>query len=186
MRPLIVSAFLTLDGVMEAPGGEPTHPHSGWVAPFHAEEQLTYKFNEVVEAETLLIGRVTYESFAGAWPDRDGPFADRMNEMPKLLASTTVTTPAWNNTRVLEGDVVTAVRAEKEGDGGPILVNGSCTLVHTLLGAGLVDVLRIQLFPVSIGAGLRLFPDEQTKHDFTLAQCTPFATGVLALEYRAA
>src|SRR4051794_13770520 len=85
MRELIVTEFLTLDGVMEAPGGEPTHPHTGWVFDYVGPEQMQYKFDEVAEADSLLIGRVTYESFAGAWPQREGEFADKMNAMPKLV-----------------------------------------------------------------------------------------------------
>lgn len=183
MRTLIVTAFMTLDGVVEAPGGEPTHPHTGWVAPFMGDDQLAYKFDEVVEAETMLLGRVTYESFASSWPEREGPFADRMNAMEKLVASTTLSDPAWQNSRVLDGDAMSAIADVKEGEGGPILVPGSGTLVRGLLDAGLVDVLRIQLFPVTIGAGLRLFGDEQVKREYALASCTPWPTDVIALEY---
>ena len=93
MRTLIVSEFVTLDGVMEAPGGEPTHPFTGWVMDYEGEEQMAYKFKEVVDAETLLVGRVTYESFAGAWPDYKGEFADRMNSMPKVVVSNTLKDP---------------------------------------------------------------------------------------------
>lgn len=185
MRKLIVSEFMTLDGVMEAPGGEPSHPHTGWVADFHSPEFTTYKFNEIVEAETLLVGRVTYESFAEAWPARDGEFADRMNAMPKLVASTTLTDPDWKNTTVLEGDVVEAIRAEKAEDGGPILVAGSCTLVHTLLGANLVDELRLMVFPVTVGSGLKVFPQTPEKATFELVECQSLPTGVLTLSYRA-
>ena len=133
LRKLIVSEFVTLDGVMEAPGGEPGHPHTGWVFLFQNEEQIQYKFEEVVEAESLLIGRVTYESFAGAWPNYEGAFADRMNAMPKHVVSTTLESPAWHNTEVITGDVAAAVTLLKAQDGGPILVAGSRTLVHTLM-----------------------------------------------------
>src|SRR5262245_53516209 len=133
MRTLVVSEFVTLDGVMEAPGGEPSHPHTGWVMDYEGEEQVAYKFQEVLDAETLLVGRVTYESFAGAWPTYEGAFADRMNSMAKAVVSNTLSDPAWNNTTVLSGDAPSAVRALKEGDGGPILVAGSGTLVHALL-----------------------------------------------------
>ncbi len=183
MRRLIASEFVTLDGVMEAPGGEPTHPHTGWVGDLSSDESITYKLDEVLAADTLLVGRVTYESFAEAWPARTGPFADQMNGMPKLVASTTLTDPAWENTTVLQGDVAAAVEAEKAKDGGPILLAGSCTLLHALLGAGLVDELRLMVFPVSIGRGLRVFPDTQVKTTFSLAACRQFSTGVLALTY---
>ena len=101
MRRLIVSEFLTLDGVMEAPGGEPTHPHSGWVGDFIGDEQMVYKLNEVLEADALLIGRTTYEGFSEAWPERSGEFADKMNGMPKFVASTALSDPDWNNSTVL-------------------------------------------------------------------------------------
>ena len=125
MRELVVTEFITLDGVIEAPGGEPTHPHTGWTIDFAGPEQLQYKIDEVLEAEALLLGRVTYEGFAEAWPPRDGPIADKMNAMPKYVASTTLTELGWNNSTLLEGDVPTAVAELKQGDGGPILVAGS-------------------------------------------------------------
>jgi dihydrofolate reductase len=108
MRKLVVSEFLTLDGVMEAPGGEPTHPHTGWIGDFMSDEQMTYKLDEVLEAESLLIERVTYESFAGAWPEREGEFADKMNTMPKHVVSTTLQHPTWENTEVIRDGVVGA------------------------------------------------------------------------------
>jgi dihydrofolate reductase len=180
MRPIIVSEFVTLDGVMEAPGGETTHPHTGWVIDLSTPEQEQYKFQEVLDAETLLIGRVTYESFAGAWPGYEGPFADRMNAMPKIVVSTTLTDPEWNNTTVLAGDVVAGIRALKEQEGGPILVAGSAALVHTLLEHDLVDELRLQTFPVSIGDGLRVFPAARTRLAWRLTDSFLFPTGVRA------
>jgi len=103
MARLIVTEFVTLDGVMEAPGGEPTHPHAGWVGDYHDEGTLEYKLNEALEAESHLLGRVTYESFAGAWPKREGQFAEKINAMPKYVVSSTLRDPAWNNTHVLTG-----------------------------------------------------------------------------------
>jgi dihydrofolate reductase len=178
MRRLIVSEFVTLDGVMEAPGGEPTHPHTGWVGDYHCPEQEQYKLDEVLEAETLLIGRVTYESFAGAWPTYHGVFADRMNGMPKVVASSTLTDPEWTNTTVLQGDVVDGVSELKKQKGGPILVAGSNTLVHTLLDNDLVDELRLMVFPVTIGAGLRVFPDTIRKTAWSLSDSASFPSGV--------
>ena len=186
MRPLIVSEFVTLDGVMEAPGGEPTHPHSGWVIDYLADEQQQYKLQEVLDAESLLIGRVTYESFAGAWPQRDGEFAEKMNSMPKVVVSSTLTDPAWNNTSVLDGDVVAGVNALKGQEGGPILVAGSMSLVHTLLDNDLVDELRLMVFPVTIGAGLRVFPETIRKTAWTLTDSVTFQTLVRADTYRPA
>ena len=177
MRTLIVSAFVTLDGVMEAPGGEPTHPHTGWAGDYMGEEGERIKFGEVVEADLLLIGRVTYESFAGAWPTYEGEFADRMNTMPKVVVSSTLTGPEWNNTTVLTGDVIAGVTELKAGGGGPILVNGSQTLVHALLDHDLVDELRLMVCPVSIGGGLRIFPDSRRKTVWTLTERHDFANG---------
>jgi len=185
MRKLIVSEFVTLDGVMEAPGGEPSHPHSGWVFDHMSPEQEHYKLDEVMDAESLLLGRVTYEGFSAAWPSVEGDFGDKMNSMPKHVASTTLRDPQWNAT-VLEGDVPSAVQALKDGDGGSILVAGSSTLVHTLLLESLVDELRLMVFPVSIGHGLRVFPEERAKLPWKLVDQRTFPTGVMALTYRPA
>lgn len=141
-------------------------------------EQEQYKLQEVLDADALLIGRVTYESFAGAWPNYEGPFADKMNGMPKFVVSSTLREPAWANTVVLSGDAVEAVTALKHTDGGPILVAGSQTLVHTLLVAGLVDRLRLMTFPVTIGGGRRVFPETGQKTTFTLQDMTTFPSGV--------
>ena len=138
---------------MEAPGREATHPHAGWTMEFGVPELYAFKLQEVLEAESLLLGRITYEVLSEAWPQRDGGFADKMNTMPKHVASTTLRDPEWNAT-VLEGDVPAAVAELKQDDGGPILVAGSCTLVHTLLTHGLVDELRLMVYPVTIGTGL--------------------------------
>ncbi len=186
MRTLIVSEFVTLDGVMEAPGGEPTHPHSGWAIDYQGQEQMQYKFDEVMAGETLLIGRVTYESFAGAWPEREGPFADQMNAMEKVVVSSTLTSPEWHNTTVLTGDVVGGVTELKQREGGPILVAGSKTLVDTLLDHDLVDELRLMVFPVTIGAGLRMFSDTVKKTPWRLTDTVLFASGVRADTYQPA
>ncbi|MGI8335784.1 dihydrofolate reductase family protein [Actinomadura scrupuli] len=177
MRTLIVSEYVTLDGVMEAPGGEAGHPHTGWVIDYEESEQIEYKLQEVLSAEILLIGRVTYESFAEAWPGYTGEFADRMNGMPKVVVSSTLTDPAWNNTTVLPGDVVKAVTELKAQDGGPILVAGSKTLVHTLLDNDLVDELRLMIFPVTIGSGLRLFPETTKKAPWKMTATRTFPSG---------
>ncbi|WTW92212.1 dihydrofolate reductase family protein [Streptomycetaceae bacterium NBC_01309] len=178
MRKLIVSEFVTLDGVVEAPGGEPSHRHTGWVEGLMGPEQLAYKFQEVVDAQTLLVGRVTYESFAGAWPTYEGEFADRMNGMEKVVVSQTLTDPEWANTRVLRGDAAKGVAELKAGDGGPIVVGGSHTLVHALLENDLVDELRLMVFPVTIGSGLRLFPESTRKTVWRQAgESVLYATG---------
>ncbi|MFY9806555.1 MAG: dihydrofolate reductase family protein [Pseudonocardiaceae bacterium] len=183
MRTLIVSEFVTLDGVMEAPGGEPTHPHSGWTMEYGVPELYAYKLDEVRQAESLLLGRVTYEGFSSAWPERDGEFADKMNGMPKHVATTTLSEWDWNATP-LSGDIPAAVTELKKGGGGPILVAGSSTLVHTLLAHGLVDELRLMVFPVAIGGGLRVFPEDRRKVALKLTDLVRYDSGVLLQVYR--
>lgn len=183
-RTLIVSEFVTLDGVMEAPGGEPGHPHSGWVFDFMSPEQEQFKLDEVLAADTLLIGRVTYESFAAAWPERSGPFADRMNGMPKYVVTETLTELAWNNAARLEGNIAQRVAALKQQDGGDILVAGSRTLVHTLMAHDLVDEYRLMIFPVILGSGRRLFPETTNKTVLKLVDTRTFDTGVQVHTYR--
>ncbi len=178
MRTLFVTEFVTLDGVMEAPGGEPTHPHTGWVMGFASPEQQEWKLQETLATETLLIGRVTYESFAGAWPTYEGTFADKMNSMEKVVVSKTLTDPEWTNTRVLSGDLLEEITALKVGDGGPIQVPGSRHLVHGLLEAGLVDELRLMVFPVSIGDGFRVFPDARIRQVWTRTASLDLPDGV--------
>jgi dihydrofolate reductase len=182
MRQLIVSEFITVDGVIEAPGGEPSHPHTGWVSDYFGPEIGAYKADEVFEAEALLLGRVTWESFSGAWPTYEGEMAVKMNAMPKHVVSSTLKDPGWNST-VIAGDVVAAVNELKAGDGGPIMVNGSATLVHTLIEHDLVDLYRLMVFPLSIGGGLRMFPDSRTKTALQLTDTIPFPRGVVVSTY---
>jgi dihydrofolate reductase len=184
---LIVTEFVTLDGVMEAPGGEPTHPHSGWVFDYMSPEQQQYKLDEVLEAGSHLLGRVTYESFAGAWPEREGEFADKMNSMPKYVVSSTLEEPLeWNNSTLVQGDLAEEVRKLKEQDGGPILVAGSATLVHSLIENNLVDELRVMVFPVMIGGGKRPFPESRQRKAFKLTDTRTFGSGVAVLTYEPA
>ena len=187
MSKLIVSEFVTLDGVMEAPGGEPTHPHTGWVFDFMGPDQQQYKLDEVLEAESQLLGRVTYESFAGAWPNREGEFADKMNSMPKYVVSSTLEEPLeWSNSTLIQGDVIEEVGKLKRRDGGPILVAGSATLVHLLIENDLVDELRLMVFPVLVGSGKRPFPESQQKKKFKLADMQTFGPGVAVHTYEPA
>ncbi|HET6996969.1 MAG TPA: dihydrofolate reductase family protein [Solirubrobacterales bacterium] len=184
MSKLIVTEFVTLDGVMEAPGGEPGHPHSGWVFDFIGDEQMEFKLRETLEAGSHLIGRVTYESFAGAWPERTGPFAEKMNSMPKYVVTSTLDDLEWENSTPIKGDVVAEVEQLKQADGDPILVAGSRTLVHTLLENDLVDELRLMVFPVILGSGARLFPDSPDKRELKLVDTKTFSTGVQVNTYR--
>jgi dihydrofolate reductase len=184
MRRLMVSEFITLDGVVEAPGGEPGHPNTGWVFDYHGPELERYKLEELRGAESMLFGRVTYEGFAEAWPSRRGEIADLLNSMPKHVVSSTLTTPlAWSNSTLLSGDLATDVSDLKRGDGGPILVHGSATLVQGLLDANLVDDLRLMLFPVSVGGGKGIFPGSFRKSTFTLVESETVLPNVVALTY---
>jgi dihydrofolate reductase len=183
-RSLVVSEFITIDGVVEAPGGEPGHPHTGWVFPYHGPELEQHKTREIFDAGSLLLGRVTYEGFAEAWPPRDGEIADRLNTMPKHVVSSTLTAPlAWSNSTLLTGELTAAIRALKQGGDGPILVHGSGTLVRALLDADLVDELRLMVFPVLVGGGQRPFPSSLHKSTFTLAGSSTVLPGVLEHTY---
>lgn len=184
MSKLVVSEFVSLNGVMEAPGGEPTHPHTGWTfRSTYGDDHFAYKAQELEEAESLLLGRRTYEGFAAAWPEREGPFADKFNSMPKYVVSSTLTDPAWNGTTVLSGDPVEEVRRLRERDGGPILVNGSAQLVHALCRAGLVDEYRAMVHPVLVAEGLRMFPDTDELQKLRLADVTVYDSGVALMVY---
>jgi dihydrofolate reductase len=184
MRRLMVSEFITLDGVVEAPGGEPGHPNTGWVFDYHGPELERYKLQEIRDAGSMLLGRVTYEGFAEAWPPREGEIADRLNSMPKHVVSSTLAAPlAWSNSTLLSGDLATAITELKRGDGGPILVHGSATLAQGLLAAGLVDDLRLMIFPVLVGGGRGIFPESFQKSTFTLAESETVLPNVVVLTY---
>jgi dihydrofolate reductase len=177
MRPLIVTEFISLDGVVEAPGGEEGYQHAGWTFDIEQDPAMyDFKLQEAREVEALLLGRRTYEGFAGAWPERDGEFADKFNTMPKYLVSSTVANPSWTNTTVIGFDDVPALRA---GEGGPVQVAGSAQLVQALHRAGLVDQWNLMVFPVILGSGKRLFPtDAADKQKLRLVETETYANGV--------
>jgi dihydrofolate reductase len=150
-------------------------------------EQEQYKLEEALEAESHLLGRVTYESFAAAWPKREGEFADKINAMPKYVVSSTLEEPLeWNNSTLIQGDIPGEVGKLKERDGRPILVAGSATLVHSLIDNDLVDELRLMVFPVMIGGGKRPFPESQRKKPFKLTDTQTFGSGVAVHTYEPA
>ncbi len=180
---LVVSEFVTLDGVMEAPGGEPGHPHSGWAGAFMGPQEVQFKLGEVLEAEAHLLGRVTYESFAGAWPQREGPMADKINSMPKYVVSTTLRELEWTNCTLIGGNVVEEIQKLRQRDGGPLLVAGSRTLLHTLMANDLVDEYRFMIFPVAVGSGLRLFPETPEKTELELTGTQTFDSGAVVSTY---
>ena len=179
----MVSTLITLDGVMEAPAGEPGHPHTGWAAEYIGEEEIGLKYQEVLDSDVLPVGRVTYESFAGAWPAYEGELADRMNSTPKYVVSNTPTDPEWTNTKVISGGVLGQIRQLKAQSGKPIVVGGSRTLSHTLINEGLIDEIRLMIFPVIVGSGLRLFPESPDKVSFRLKETRAFASGVVEQKY---
>ena len=169
---------------MEAPGGEPTHVHTGWVEPFFSPDLGEFKGRETLESERLLLGRVTYESFAGAWPTYEGEMAVKMNTMPKHVVTSSTEPLAWENSHRLEGELAPAVRALVDASTGTVQVAGSCQLVHALLRADLVDELHLLVFPVSVGGGrLRVFPDGGDLLRYTLDSARPFESGAVLLTY---
>jgi dihydrofolate reductase len=160
MGKLVVTEFVTLDGVFEDPGGAGDFDRGGWAFQFdQGEEGAKFKFDELVASDAQLLGRVTYEGFAKAWPTMEGTgeFGEKMNAMPKFVVSTTLENPEWNNTTVLNGDLATEVGELKQRFGGDILVAGSGKLVSSLLANDLVDELHLMVFPIVLGDGRRLF-----------------------------
>ncbi len=186
MGRIVVTEFVSLDGVMQAPGGE-DFKYPGWSFEFdRGEDGNQFKLDEALEAEALLIGRVTYESFAGAWPSREGEFADKFNNMPKYLVSSTITDPDWNNTTVLEGDVVEAVTNLRQEVDGDIQVPGSRRLVQELIENDLVDELHLMVFPVVLGTGDRMFGETTDKKTMRLKESRTVGEGILVLIYERA
>jgi dihydrofolate reductase len=172
MGTIVVSEFASMDGVVEAPGGDGQFKHAGWTNGISSgDEGMQFKYRELMEAEAQLLGRVTYEGFAAAWPAMEeaaGDFGRKMNEMPKYVVSSTLTSADWKNSTVLSGDVVQEVRGLKERIEGVILVAGSSQLVHTLIQNDLVDELRLMVHPVVLGSGIRLFGESDDLHRFRL------------------
>ncbi len=184
MGKLVVTEFVSLDGVMEAPGGE-DFKYPGWSFEFdRGDDGNDFKLQETQETEALLIGRVTYESFAGAWPSREGPFAEKFNTMPKYVVSSTLQNPEWSNTTVLEGDAVEEAAKLKERVEGIVQVPGSLRLAQALFESDLVDELHLMVFPVVLGTGRRLFGEMSDKTNWRLREARPVGPdGVLVLIY---
>ncbi|HEX5956537.1 MAG TPA: dihydrofolate reductase family protein [Solirubrobacterales bacterium] len=185
MGRIVVTEFISLDGVIEDPGGAEDYEHSGWSFEFErGEDGNKFKLDETLDSEALLLGRVTFEGFADAWPSREGEFADKFNNMPKYVVSSTIDGSQWNNSTVLEGDVADAVSKLKQAQEGNIVVHGSAQLVQTLLEQGLVDELRLMVFPVVLGSGKRLFGDTGTKRPLRLVDSRTVGEGVGILVYQ--
>jgi dihydrofolate reductase len=184
---IVVTEFVSLDGVVEAPGGGETFRHGGWSFEIsRGDEGDKFKLDEALSAEALLLGRVTYEGFAAAWPSREGEFADKFNNMPKYVVSSTLRDAEWNNSTVLSGELTKEVAKLKQEVDGDIVVHGSAQLVQALLERDLVDELRLMVFPVVLGAGKRLFGDTSDKKRLKLADSKMVGDGVAILVYEAA
>jgi dihydrofolate reductase len=182
---IVVTEFVSLDGVMEDPGGSEDFKYGGWSFEFsRGEEGDNFKLDETRNSEALLLGRVTYEGFAQAWPSREGEFADKFNNMPKYVVSSTLKEPEWNNSTVLAGDVVEEVSRLRQESVGDVVVHGSAQLVQTLVQNDLVDELRLMVFPVVLGAGKRLFGETTDKKHLVLADTKSVGDGVAILIYR--
>src|SRR6267378_2041230 len=184
MGRIIVTEFVSLDGVMEAPGGGEDYKHAGWTfAISRGEEGNEFKLKETLNSEALLLGRVTYEGFAKAWPSREGEFADKLNSMPKYVLSSTLKKADWNNSTILNGDVIEECTKLKKKLKGNIVVHGSAQLVQALSANDLIDELRLMVFPVILGAGKRLFGEMDEKKSMQLISSQTVGDGVEILIY---
>jgi dihydrofolate reductase len=187
MGRIYVTEFISLDGVMQDPGGDSKWKHAGWTFKIsRGEEGDKFKFDETRETEALLLGRVTYEGFAAAWPHVPGEFGDLFNNMPKYVVSSTLKTADWKNSTILKGDVVKEVTALKQRLKGNIGVHGSARLAQTLLEHDLVDELVLMVYPVILGSGKRLFGETTDKKSFKLVDSRTVGDGVAILIYKAA
>ena len=178
MRKLVISEFVTLDGVMENPQ---------WTFQFNSEEQEKYKFNELKESDALLLGRVTYDGFAQAWPnmvEQTGEYGVMMNGYAKHVVSTTLNEVEWNNSSLIKDNIVEQIAQLKQQPGKNILVFGSCDLVQTLIANDLIDEYRLMVFPIVVGKGKRLFADKIDEKVFSLVDTQTFSSGVVVLTYQ--
>ena len=184
MARIVVTEFVSLDGVMEDPGGAEDFKHGGWSFEFsRGDDGDQFKLDETMQSEALLLGRKTYEGFADAWPQRDGEFADKFNTMPKYVVSSTLRDPEWTNTTVLDGDLAAAVGRVRDAHDGMVVVHGSAQLAQSLLAEDLVDELRLMVFPVVLGTGKRLWGETDDKKALTLTDSKIVGDGVAILVY---
>lgn len=184
MRRVIASEYLTLDGVMEAPGSEDSlGDRGGWSFLYSNDEAAAFKFDELMASDALLLGRATYDIFAASWPARTGEFADRMNRLPKHVVSRTLEAPTWENSHLIREDVAGAVSELKEQPGQDILLYGSADLVRTLTEHGLIDEYRLMIFPLILGTGKRLFADGAAV-SVKLVEAKTLGAEVLILTYQ--
>ena len=185
MGRIVVTEFVSLDGVMEDPGGSEDFKYGGWTFEIdRGDEGNQFKLDETLSSDALLLGRVTYEGFAAAWPSREGEFAEKFNTMPKYVVSSTMSDPEWTNTTVLSGDVPDEIAKLRDALDGDIVVHGSASLVQTLIEHDLVDELRLMVFPVVLGSGKRLFADASDTRPLRLVDSKVVGDGVAILIYR--
>ena len=185
MRKIIASQYLSLDGVLEDPVGMEGSGLGDWVGAFtRGPKGDAFKHDELFGSDTVLLGRRTYDGFAAVWPtiDDEAGFGKRMNAMPKYVVSTTLKTADWNNSTIIDTDVVARVKRLKAGPGGDIIVYGSAMLLHTLMPAGLVDQYNLMIYPTVLGRGIRLFP-LYWRGVLKLQECTEFGSGIVMLKY---
>ena len=184
MGRIVVTEFVSIDGVMEGPGGDNDFVRGAWSFEFdRGDDGNQFKVDETFAADALLLGRNTYEGFANAWPERDGEFADKFNSMPKYVVSSTLESPEWSNTTVVRGDLAEEVAKLREAHEGDVVVHGSPQLVQGLLEADLVDELRLMVFPVVLGTGKRLFGTTSDKKPLRLVSSQTVGEGVSILVY---
>jgi len=188
MGRIVVTEFVSLDGVIEDPGGGEHSKHGAWTFKFkRGEDGDKFKLDETLNAEAQLLGRVTYEGFAAAWPTRSGdPFSAKFNSMPKYVVSQTLKKADWNNSTILKGNVVEEVSKLKKRLHGDILVSGSARLAQTLIANDLVDQLNLMVFPIILGSGKRLFGETGEPKTLQLAESKTVGDGVTILIYRPA
>jgi dihydrofolate reductase len=185
MRKIIASQYLSVDGVLEDPVGMEGSGLGDWTGPFsRGPKGDVFKHEELFNCDTVLLGRRTYDGFAAVWPtvDDEAGFAKRINAMPKIVVSTTLKTADWNNSTIIDNDVVARIQKLKAEPGGDIIVYGSAMLLHTLMHARLVDQYNLMIFPTILGRGIRLFPQDW-KDTLKLAECTEFGSGIVLLRY---
>ena len=187
MARIVITEFVSLDGVMEDPGGAEDYVHGGWT--FEIErgaEGDGFKMEEAMNSAALLLGRKTYEGFAAAWPSREGEFAEKFNSMPKYVVSSTLRDPEWNNSTVLAGDLAQEIARLRESTDGDVVVHGSAQLAQALIAQDLVDELRLMVFPVLLGSGKRLWSEFAEKKRLKLTDSRTVGDGVSILVYQPA
>lgn len=185
MGDVVVTEFISLDGVIEDPGGAEGYEHGGWSFKFdRGAEGDRFKMDELTAADAQVLGRVTYQGFAAAWPNMGGDeFGDKMNSMPKYVVSTTLRQADWENSTIVSGNLAQEIPAIKQRYDGDILIAGSASLAQSLTALGLVDEYRLMVFPVTLGGGKRLFADDGRMRNFKLAE-SKTAGDALILRYR--